>query len=135
MCIRDRPRALECCHRIEEVLEHQPEIRDLVSADENDAAHGDAVLEFKSVSFKYKDAEEYTLKDMSFTCRRGQTTAVIGGTGSGKSTVASLILRFHDVSEGGVLLNGRDIRCLLYTSRRKARLTLTHMPTTAIYSA
>lgn len=104
------PRALECCHRIEEVLEHQPEIRDLVSADENDAAHGDAVLEFKSVSFKYKDAEEYTLKDMSFTCRRGQTTAVIGGTGSGKSTVASLILRFHDVSEGGVLLNGRDIR-------------------------
>ena len=104
------PRALECCRRIEEVLDHQPEIRDLVTEENNPVLSDESVLEFKNVSFKYADAEEYTLFDLNFVCRRGQTTAVIGGTGSGKSTVASLILRFHDVTEGSVLLNGFDIR-------------------------
>lgn len=55
-------------------------------------------------------AEENTLSHLNFSCRRGQTTAIIGGTGSGKSTVASLILRFHDVIGGSILLNGKDIR-------------------------
>ena len=104
------PRALECCRRIEEVLDHQPEIRDLVTEENNPVLSDESVLEFKNVSFKYADAEEYTLFDLNFVCRRGQTTAVIGGTGSGKSTVASPILRFHDVTEGSVLLNGFDIR-------------------------
>lgn len=68
------------------------------------------VLTFRDVSFRFADAEEDTLSHLNFTCRRGETTAIIGGTGSGKSTVASLILRFHDVTSGAVCLNGIDIR-------------------------
>ena len=62
------------------------------------------------MSFRFKDAEEDTLGHLNFVCRRGETTAIIGGTGSGKSTVASLILRFHDVTDGSIQLNGTDIR-------------------------
>ena len=62
------------------------------------------------MSFRFKDAEEDALGHLNFVCRRGETTAIIGGTGSGKSTVASLILRFHDVTGGAVELNGTDIR-------------------------
>ncbi len=58
----------------------------------------------------FKDAEEDTLGHLNFVCRRGETTAIIGGTGSGKSTVASLILRFHDVTAGAIELGGTDIR-------------------------
>ena len=68
------------------------------------------VLAFQDVSFRFKDAEEDTLGHLDFTCRRGETTAIIGGTGSGKSTVASLILRFHDVTAGAIELGGTDIR-------------------------
>ena len=62
------------------------------------------------MSFRFQDAEEDTLGHLNFVCRRGETTAIIGGTGSGKSTVASLILRFHDVTDGAIQLNGTDIR-------------------------
>ena len=68
------------------------------------------MLEFRDVSFRFADAEENTLNHLNFSCRRGETTAIIAGTGSGKSTVASLILRFHDVTEGQVCLNGTDVR-------------------------
>ena len=71
---------------------------------------GREVLAFRDVSFRFQDAEEDTLSHLDFVCRRGETTAVIGGTGSGKSTVASLILRFHDVTGGAIQLNGTDIR-------------------------
>ncbi len=111
------PRALECCSRVEEVLEQEPEIRD-AAAESPPAAGGPdtPVLAFKDVSFRFADAEADTLSHLDFVCKRGQTTAVIGGTGSGKSTVASLILRFHDVTGGAVCLNGRDIRQM--TQRR-----------------
>ncbi len=128
MVILTLPRALECCNRVSEVLEHSPEIRDLVAEKTFDKTKKkDNVLEFKNVSFRFADAEEYALSDLSFVCRRGQTTAVIGGTGSGKSTVASLAMRFHDVTKGAVLLNGRDIRkitqhelrdCLAYVQQK-----------------
>ncbi len=95
MVILTLPRALECCERVRLVLDHTPEIEDLVLRD---------------VSFRFQDAEEDTLGHLDFVCRRGQTTAIIGGTGSGKSTVASLILRFHDVTDGSITLNGTDIR-------------------------
>ena len=105
------PRALECCSRIQEVLDHSPEIRDSVSSNPEEAdVQGSEVLEFRNVSFRFADAEEDTLSCLNFVCRRGETTAIIGGTGSGKSTVASLILRFHDVTGGSVCLNGTDIR-------------------------
>lgn len=111
MVILTMPRALECCERIRAVLEHSPEIRDLVEQDDQKTLpNQDEVLAFRNVSFRFADAEENTLSHLNFSCRRSQTTAIIGGTGSGKSTVASLILRFHDVIGGSILLNGKDIR-------------------------
>ena len=111
MVIMTLPRALECCDRVREVLEHSPEIQDMVAEDpETEEDQTDEVLSFRDVSFRFADAEEDTLFDLNFSCKRGQTTAIIGGTGSGKSTVASLILRFHDVTKGSISLNGVDIR-------------------------
>lgn len=111
MVIMTLPRALECCDRVREVLEHSPEIQDMVAEDpETEEEQTDEVLSFRNVSFRFADAEEDTLCALNFACKRGQTTAIIGGTGSGKSTVASLILRFHDVTKGSISLNGVDIR-------------------------
>lgn len=111
MVILTMPRALECCERVRSVLEHTPEIQDLVDTDPEPAeGKNEEVLAFRDVSFRFADAEEDTLSHLDFVCRRGETTAIIGGTGSGKSTVASLILRFHDVTDGSVALGGEDIR-------------------------
>lgn len=111
MVILTMPRALECCSRVQAVLEHTPEIRDTVSEDPEELdKQSPEVLAFRDVSFRFADAEEETLSNLNFVCRRGETTAVIGGTGSGKSTIASLIMRFHDVTKGAVYLNGTDIR-------------------------
>lgn len=110
MVILTLPRALECCERVRLVLDHTPEIVDLVGRDPEEDSSNPEVLAFRDVSFRFKDAEEDTLGHLNFVCRRGETTAIIGGTGSGKSTVASLILRFHDVTGGAVELNGTDIR-------------------------
>ena len=109
MVILTLPRALECCHRVQSVLDHTPQIPDYVTNDV-DLVPSDDVLTFRNVSFQFADAEEATLHHLNFTCKRGETTAIIGGTGSGKSTIASLILRFHDVTEGALYLNGTDIR-------------------------
>ena len=110
MVILTLPRALECCERVRQVLDHTPEIVDLVDRAPAEAPRGREVLAFRDVSFRFQDAEKDTLSHLDFVCRRGETTAVIGGTGSGKSTVASLILRFHDVTGGAIQLNGTDIR-------------------------
>lgn len=110
MVILTLPRALECCERVREVLVHSPEIVDLVEQDPETDSSSSEVLAFRDVTFRFKDAEEDTLGHLNFVCRRGETTAIIGGTGSGKSTVASLILRFHDVTGGAIELNGVDIR-------------------------
>ena len=109
MVILTMPRALECCERVRAVLEHTPEIQDMVDEDPKTNARHEEVLAFRDVSFRFADAEEDTLSHLDFVCKRGQTTAIIGGTGSGKSTVASLILRFHDATSGSVRLNGTDI--------------------------
>lgn len=111
MVILTMPRALECCSRVQAVLEHSPEICDLVKTDITEPKEKSSnVLEFKNVSFRFADAEKDTLSNLDFICKRGETTAIIGGTGSGKSTVASLILRFHDVTGGAILLDSTDIR-------------------------
>ena len=110
MVILTLPRALECCERVRLVLDHTPEIVDLVDRDPEEDSSNPEVLAFRDVSFRFKDAEEDTLGHLNFVCRRGETTAIIGGTGSGKSTVASLILRFHDVTDGSIQLDGTDIR-------------------------
>lgn len=119
MVILTMPRALECCERIRNVLDYTPEIRDMVTSNSPRANTQDkAVLAFQDVSFRFADAEEDTLRNLNFICNRGETTAIIGGTGSGKSTIASLILRFHDVTQGKVCLNGIDIREMTQQSLR-----------------
>ena len=109
MVILSFPRAMECSNRIGEVLSYRPGILDKgeqalpLTAREN-------VLALEQVSFRYADSDEYTLQGPDFICKKGQTTAVIGGTGSGKSTVAALMLRFNDVTDGRITLGGVDIR-------------------------
>ena len=107
--ILEFPRAMECSNRISEVLSYEPQITDKT---ENDVPLTDRenVLAFENVSFRFADSDEYTLHGLDFVCKRGQTTAVIGGTGSGKSTVASLMLRFNEVTDGRITLCGTDIR-------------------------
>lgn len=110
MVILTLPRALECCNRIGEILDFSPTIADRTDKRVKEKKNCQDVLTFKNVSFRFADADEYTLKNLDFSCRRGETTAIIGGTGSGKSTVASLMMRFNEVTDGTVLLNGIDIR-------------------------
>ncbi len=110
MVILTLPRALECCNRIGEVLDTAPSISDKNGEYEAREEIGKPVLSFKNVSFRFPDADEYTLKNLNFDCNRGETTAIIGGTGSGKSTVASLMMRFNEVTDGHLSLNGVDIQ-------------------------
>ena len=79
-----------------------------------DASRPDAapVATFDHVSFRFPDADEDTLHDIDFSCRRGQTTAIIGSTGSGKSTIAKMLLRLHDVTDGSVRFSGADVRSM-----------------------
>lgn len=110
MVILTLPRALECCNRIGEVLDFAPTISDKTGSPVPEDPSCQQVLSFENVAFRFADADEDTLKNLSFVCKRGETTAIIGGTGSGKSTVASLIMRFNEVTGGRILLNGVDIR-------------------------
>lgn len=112
MVILTLPRAIECCDRIGKVLDFSPSITDVEGAAASCERFrmSDTVMSFKNVSFKFDDADEYTLKDLSFECKRGETVAIIGGTGSGKSTVASLMMRFNEVTSGAVELFGVDVR-------------------------
>ncbi|EGX71180.1 ABC transporter ATP-binding protein [Collinsella tanakaei] len=80
----------------------------------------DVVAAFRHVTFRFSDADEDTLHNLNFRCRRGQTTAIIGSTGSGKSTVAKLLLRFHDVTGGAIQFNGADVRGMTRESLRDA---------------
>lgn len=104
------PRARVCLRRMEEVLSRKPEICDGEAPLLPDSKREEAVVAFENVSFRFADADEDTLGGLTFTCRRGQTTAIIGGTGSGKSTIAKLILRFHDVTSGQLRFDGQDVR-------------------------
>lgn len=110
MVILTLPRALECCNRIGEILDFAPSIVDKTKNEISENSDAENVISFKNVSFRFDDAEEYSLKNLNFDCKRGQTTAVIGGTGSGKSTVASLMMRFNEATDGKIMLNGVDIR-------------------------
>ena len=104
------PRASVCARRIQEVLDTEPEITDNVSTVPSPSSAAEDVIRLQNVSFRFADADEDTLHNISFHCRRGQTTAIVGSTGCGKSTIAKLILRFHDVTSGRILLDGTDIR-------------------------
>lgn len=103
------PRATVSAKRINEVLDTNIGVKGgslIQYKDKND----DVSVEFKNVSFKYPDAEEEVLKDISFKVNKGETIAFIGSTGSGKSTLVNLVLRFYDVTKGEVLINGKNIK-------------------------
>ena len=103
------PRASVSAERIAEVLDTESSVRDPEKPKHFDPAQP-GVVEFRNVSFRYSDAEENALTGITFTALPGQTTAIVGPTGSGKSTIASLLLRFYDATEGRVLVCGADVR-------------------------
>jgi ATP-binding cassette subfamily B protein len=103
------PRAAVSADRIADVLETDPVIQD-PEAPQQFAGPTRGLIEFRDVSFRYPSASENVLCDISFTARPGQTTAFIGSTGCGKSTLVNLIPRFYDVTEGAVFIDGTDIR-------------------------
>ena len=103
------PRAAVSANRIDEVLTTDISIKEVDKVEEfNDNKKG--LVEFKNVSFQYPDADEKILHDISFTAKPGQTTAFIGSTGSGKSTLINLIPRFYDVTEGEIKVDGVNIK-------------------------
>ena len=103
------PRAAVSAVRIADVLETKNSIIDPTSSKKFDA-NKKGLLEFKNVHFRYQGAEEDALCNINFTAKPGEMTAIIGSTGSGKTTIASLALRFYDVTEGQILFDGVDIR-------------------------
>lgn len=111
------PKMRSCLNRLQQVLDIEPQITDpeipMVSL-----RTGTEVVSFDNVTFSYPNAEEAVLHHLSFQCRMGETTAIIGGTGSGKSTVADLLLRLHDVDGGTVSLYGSDVRSITLKSLR-----------------
>lgn len=102
------PRAQVSANRINEVLDTQISIKDgKINSKTTDEV---GTVEFKNVSFKYPDADEYLLKDISFKANKGDTVAFIGSTGSGKSTLINLVPRFYDATEGEVLVDGINVK-------------------------
>ena len=102
-------KAIACGNRIEEVLETKSTIENNPNADTKRAGGDDAVT-FSHVSMSYASTSEEALTDIDFTAKRGETIGIIGGTGSGKSSVVNLIPRFYDVSKGSVSIDGKDVR-------------------------
>jgi ATP-binding cassette subfamily B multidrug efflux pump len=103
------PRASVSAQRIGEVLETELSIKD-PQQPKNFISGIRGQMDFQNVCFKYPGAEDYILQNITFTARPGQTVAIVGGTGSGKSTLVNLIPRFYDVTEGKVLVDGADVR-------------------------
>lgn len=102
------PRAQVSAKRINEILNEEEIIKDGILDDIKSDVLG--TVEFKNVSFKYPDADEYLLKDISFKVNKGETIAFIGSTGSGKSTLINLVPRFYDVTEGEILIDGVNVK-------------------------
>lgn len=112
------PRATVSIRRIDDVLKVEPMIKDPETPKLFDQKSM-GLVEFRNVSFRYPHAEEDVLCNISFTAKPGETTAIIGSTGSGKSTVVNLIPRFFDVTEGAVYIDGRDVREVTQADLRK----------------
>ncbi len=118
------PRAAVAADRVQEVLDSQTAILD-PDQPEKFSGNEKGLLKFDHVSFRYPGADENVIHDISFTARPGETTAIIGSTGSGKSTLVNLIPRFYDVTEGSITLDGVDIRNV---SQHELREKLGYVP-------
>ena len=112
------PRSIVSAKRVGEVLNREPSVRDRENAAELVAPRGE--IEFDNVSFAYEGAEENAIEGVSFRCAPGETTAIIGATGSGKSTIVKLIPRLYDATGGSVKLDGRDVSEYTLRSLREA---------------
>ncbi|OZG59773.1 multidrug ABC transporter ATP-binding protein [Bifidobacterium lemurum] len=133
------PRAFVCLNRAREVIDTTPDITDPEPSRQARSAAVDPAVEAKSdldlahpkvacfdhLTFRFADGAEDTLQDLTFSCRRGQTTAIIGPTGSGKSTIARLMLRLIDATDGRVLIGGRDVRDV---TQRELRDRIAYVP-------
>ncbi len=104
------PRAGVASNRVQEVLDTEPSINDAPDAASHEQEKYTGRLEFDHVTFYYPNAPEPVLKDITFTAEPGQTTAIVGSTGCGKSSLVNLIPRFYDINEGSIRLDGTDIR-------------------------
>lgn len=120
------PKMRACLQRLTEVLDIKPDIQDggdmgesTIPPHKSHVKESGSAVEFSHVTFAYPGAEEPVLKDISFCCRAGETTAIIGSTGSGKSTIANLLLRLHEINDGTIMLNGTDIRDIPQTALRR----------------
>lgn len=113
------PRASVSANRITEILEIEPSIKDKETTKKLDPSKK-GLVEFKNVSFRYPDADTEILEDINFTAEPGKTTAIIGSTGSGKSTVVNLIPRFYDVTGGELLVDGVNVKDLSQKELRDA---------------
>jgi ATP-binding cassette subfamily B protein len=118
------PRALVSAGRIREVLDTEPEITDGKNL-KTLGGRAKGRITFNNVSFKYRDAESCVISNVSFTAEAGKTTAFIGSTGSGKSTLVNLIPRFYDVTEGSIEIDGIDIRDI---SQEELRRNIGYVP-------
>lgn len=111
------PRASASADRINEVLDVKPNIKDKKNVKSSDEKCG--YVEFKDVTFSYPGAELPTLCNISFSTKPGEVTAIIGGTGSGKTTLINLIMRFYDIDSGSILVDGVDVRDMAQSDLRK----------------
>ena len=108
------PKMRACLQRLTEVLDMEPGITDvkIETGGITGPVKESSAVEFSHVTFSYPGAEEPVLRDISFSCKAGETTAIIGSTGSGKSTIANLLLRLHEINDGEILLDGQNIKNL-----------------------
>ena len=112
------PRASVSANRINEILETEEAIQESKEPKKLDTSKK-GLVEFKNVSFRYPDSDEEVLSDITFTAKPGETTAIIGSTGSGKSTIVNLIPRFYDITSGNLLIDGIDIKEISNKDLRK----------------
>lgn len=122
------PKAISSAKRIREVLDIDFSIEDLENTQALDNT-SDASIKFDNVSFSYNNTGEYDLENINFECKSGETVAIIGGTGSGKTSILNLISRFYDVSKGKILINGKDIRDL---TQKELRANIGYVPQKAV---
>lgn len=121
------PKVLVSLERVKEVLEMKAEIQDDPESESRvlHVAADEKVLTFRQVSFSYEGAEKPILQNLSFTCEKGKTTAIIGGTGSGKSTIGRLMMRLYDVQNGEILFGQHDVR---QVSQQVLREEISYIP-------